>query len=151
MTWQAEAIKASGKTTREIANALKPAFPSISAAAVSLAMRPATTGITFIGACNKLLTVVTGVVRPRRDNRRCPIRIQARLTKADAEAFNRARRALGHRTVNDALVYALHWYIAEAKKRAAVDAGTSHDGKANIKQGHYMAVGGNCQYEGNNN
>lgn len=145
MTWQAEAIKASGKTTREIASELKPAFPSISAAAVSLAMRPAKTGVTFIGACNKLLSVVTGVVRPRRDNRRCPIRIQARLTKADAAAFNKARKVMGHKTVNDALVYALRWYIAEAKKRAAVDVAASHDGKTNIIQGHYMATGGNCQ------
>lgn len=116
MTWQAEAIKASGKTTREIASELKPALPSISAAAVSLAMRPAKTGLTFTGVCNKLLAVVTGWTRPRRDNRRCPIRIQARLTKADAAAFNAARRIMGHRTVNDALVYALRCYIAQAEK-----------------------------------
>ena len=145
MTWQAEAIKASGKTTREIANELKPAFPSISAAAVSLAMRPAKTGVTFLGVCNKLLAVVTGWKRPRRDNRRCPVRIQARLSKADSEAFNRARRAMGHRTVNDALVCAIRWYIAEAKRKVAVDVAASHDDKANYMQGHYMTTGGNCQ------
>lgn len=145
MTWQAEAIKASGKTTREIASELKPAFPSISAAAVSLAMRPTKTGVTFLGACNKLLSVVTGIARPRRDNRRCPVRIQARLTKADAAAFNKARKVMGHKTVNDALVYALRWYIAEAKRKVAVGVAASHDDKANITQCHYMTTGGNCQ------
>lgn len=131
MTWQAEAIKTSGKSTREIAKQLKPVFPSISAAAVSLALRPAKTGITFTGVCNKLLCVVAGIAFPRRENRRCPIRIQARLTKADAAAFNKARKVMGHKTVNDALVYALRWYIAEAKRKVAVDVAASHDDKAN--------------------
>lgn len=36
------------------------------------------------------------------------------------------------------------------KKRRRV-CGNRPDGEANIKQGHYMAVGGNCQYEGNHN
>lgn len=145
MVWQANAIKASGKTTRELANELRPALPCISAAAISLASRPAKTGVTFTGICNKLLAVALGVVRPRQDNRRCPIRIQARLAKADAAAFNKARKVMGHKTVNDALVYALRWYIAEAKRKVAVDVAASHDDKANYMQGHYMTTGGNCQ------
>lgn len=145
MTWQQEAIKSSGKTTREIAAFFKRVLPKSSATAISLACRPSETGVTFTPTGNKLLAALLGVVRPRRDNRRCPVRIQARLTKADAEAFNRARRVLGHRTVNDALVYALRWYIAEAKRKVAVDVAASHDDKANYMQGHYMTTGGNCQ------
>lgn len=129
MTWQQEAIKTSGMTLDDIAKSMRASFPRASKASISLAQRPAETGVTFTGAANKALAVLLGVVHPRRDNRRCPIRIQARLTKADAEAFNRARRVLGHRTVNDALVYALHWYIAEAKRKVAVDVAASHDDK----------------------
>lgn len=59
--------------------------------------------------------------------------------------LNKARRAMGHRTINDALIYALRWYIAEAKRKVAVDVAASHDDKANYMQGHYMTTGGNCQ------
>ena len=145
MVWQAEAIKSAGLTIGEAADRLRVSWPKLNKAALSYALRPSETGVTLLGSVNRALEVLTGWKRPRRDNRRCPVRIQARLTKADAAAFNAARKVMGHRTVNDALVYALRWYIAEAKRKAAVDAGTSHDGKTNIMQGHYMAVGGNCQ------
>ena len=129
MSWQKDAIAAARLPVRELAQRLKPAFPRISAPAVSVALNPGESGVTFTPSASKAIAAITGYKRPRRDNRRCPVRIQARLTKAEAAAFNTARRAFGHRTVNDALVYALRWYIAEAKRRAAVDAATSHDGK----------------------
>lgn len=129
MTWQAEAIKAAGLTVGEAADRLRISWPKLNKAALSYALRPSETGVTLLGSVNRALEVLTGYKRPRRDNRRCPVRIQARLTKADAAAFNTARRAFGHRTANDALVYALRWYIAEAKRRAAVDVAASHDGK----------------------
>ena len=129
MSWQKDAIAAARLPVRELAQRLKPAFPRISAPAVSVALNPGESGVTFTPSASRAIAAITGYKRPRRDNRRCPVRIQARLSKADSEAFNKARRAMGHRTINDALIYALHWYIAEAKRRAAVDAATSHDGK----------------------
>ena len=129
MTWQTEAIKAAGLTVGETADRLRVSWPKLNKAALSYALRPSETGVTLLGSVNRALEVLTGYKRPRRDNRRCPVRIQARLSKADSEAFNKARRVMVHRTINDALIYALRWYIAEAKRRAAVDAATSHDGK----------------------
>lgn len=145
MTWQAEAIKSAGLTVGEAADRLRVSWPKLNKAALSYALRSGETGVTLLGSVNRALEVLTGWKRPRRDNRRCPVRIQARLSKADSEAFNKARRAMGHRTINDALIYALRWYIAEAKRKVAVDVAASHDDKANIRQGHYMATGGNCQ------
>lgn len=138
MTWQAEAIKDADMTLGEIAQRMRCAFPKTSKAALSLAQRPTETGISFTAAANRVLAAVLGVQAPRRDRRRCPVRVQARLTEADARALNAARKVMGHATVNDALVYAVKWYVAEAKKRAAVDAATSHDGRAITMQGHYM-------------
>ena len=145
MGWQAEAIKAAGLTVGEAADRLRVSWPKLNKAALSYALRPSETGVTLLGSVSRALEVLTGWKRPRRDNRRCPIRIQARLNKADAAAFNAARKTLGHRTINDALIYALRWYIAEAKRKVAVDVAASHDDKANYMQGHYMATGGNCQ------
>lgn len=145
MGWQAEAIKSAGLTVGEAADRLRVSWPKLNKAALSYALRPSETGVTLLGSVNRALEVLTGWKRPRRDNRRCPVRIQARLTKADAAAFNAARKTMGHRTVNDALIYALRWYIAEAKRKVAVDVAASHDDKANYMQGHYMTTGGNCQ------
>ena len=145
MGWQAEAIKAAGLTVGEAADRLRVSWPKLNKAALSYALRPSETGVTLLGSVNRALEVLTGWKRPRRDNRRCPVRIQARLSKADSEAFNRARKVMGHKTVNDALIYALRWYIAEAKRKVAVDVAASHDDKANYMQGHYMTTGGNCQ------
>lgn len=131
MAWQAEAIKAAGLTVGEAADRLRVSWPKLNKAALSYALRPSETGVTLLGSVSRALEVLTGWKRPRRDNRRCPIRIQARLSKAGSEAFNAARRVMGHRTVNDALVYALRWYIAEAKRKVAVDVAASHDDKAN--------------------
>lgn len=129
MSWQKDAIAAARLPVRELAQRLKPAFPRISAPAVSVALNPGESGVTFTPSASRAIAAITGWKRPRRDNRRCPVRIQARLTKADAAAFNAARKTMGHRTINDALIYALRWYIAEAKRRAAVDVAASHDGK----------------------
>lgn len=145
MTWQTEAIKAAGLTVGETADRLRVSWPKMTKAALSYALRPSETGVTLLGSVNRALEVLTGWKRLRRDNRRCPVRIQARLTKADAAAFNAARKTMGHRTINDALIYALRWYIAEAKRKVAVDVAASHDDKANYMQGHYMTTGGNCQ------
>lgn len=145
MTWQAEAIKAAGLTIGEAADRLRVSWPKLNKAALSYALRPSETGVTLLGSVSRALEVLTGWKRPRRDNRRCPVRIQARLNKADAAAFNAARKTMGHRTINDALIYALRWYIAEAKRKVAVDVAASHDDKANYMQGHYMTTGGNCQ------
>ena len=145
MVWQAEAIKSAGLTIGEAADRLRVSWSKLNKAALSYALRPSETGVTLLGSVNRALEVLTGWKRPRRDNRRCPVRIQARLSKADSEAFNRARKVMGHKTVNDALIYALRWYIAEAKRKVAVDVAASHDDKANYMQGHYMTTGGNCQ------
>lgn len=116
-------------SVREVVAALKPQFPRISLAAVSLAERPSESGITYTREAVSALNVLTDAQRPRTtDNRQCPIRIQARLTKADSEALNSARRLMGHDTVNDALVYAIHWYIRTANRKAAAGSSATHDG-----------------------
>ena len=131
MSWQKDAIKAAGLTVGETADRLRVSWPKMTKAALSYALRPSETGITLLGSVSRALEVLTGWKRPRRDKRRCPVRIQARLTEADAAAINTARRAFGHKTINDALIYALRWYIAEAKRKVAVDVAASHDDKAN--------------------
>lgn len=130
MTWQTEAIKAAGLTVGETADRLRVSWPKMTKAALSYALRPSETGITLLGSVSRALEVLTGWKRPRRDNRRCPVRIQARLTEADARLLNKARETMGHATINDALVYALHLYIREAQKKAAGAEATATDGKA---------------------
>ena len=130
MTWQTEAIKAAGLTVGETADRLRVSWPKMTKAALSYALRPSETGITLLGSVSRALEVLTGWKRPRRDKRRCPVRIQARLTEADARLLNRARETMGHATINDALVYALHLYIREAQKKAAGAEATATDGKA---------------------
>lgn len=137
---------AAGLSVRDVATQLKPQFPRISPAGISYAENSGQSGLTYTRDAAAVLRYITGADKPRvAERRRCPVRIQARLSKADSEAFNKARRVMGHRTVNDALVYALRWYIAEAKRKVAVDVAASHDDKANYMQGHYMTAGGNCQ------
>lgn len=130
MTWQTEAIKAAGLTVGETADRLRVSWPKMTKAALSYALRPSETGITLLGSVSRALEVLTGWKRPRRDKRRCPVRIQARLTEADARLLNKARETMGHATINDALVYALHLYIREAQKKAAGAEATATDGKA---------------------
>lgn len=129
MSWQKDAIAAARLPVRELAQRLKPAFPRISAPAVSVALNPGESGVTFTPSASKAIAAITGYKRPRRDKRRCPVRIQARLTEADARLLNRARETMGHATINDALVYALHLYIREAQKKAAGAEATATDGK----------------------
>ena len=131
MSWQKDAIAAARLPVRELAQRLKPAFPRISAPAVSVALNPGESGVTFTPSASRAIAAITGYRRPRRDKRRCPVRIQARLTEAESAALNNAREVMGHSTTNDALRYALRLYIAEAKKRAAGTAGTVADGKQN--------------------
>ena len=91
MSWQKDAIAAARLPVRELAQRLKPAFPRISAPAVSVALNPGESGVTFTPSASKAIAAITGYKRPRRDNRRCPVRIQARLTEADARLLNKAR------------------------------------------------------------
>lgn len=131
-TWIKDALGASGISYRALAERLKPAYPKASAPAITAAVNPADTGVTFVGGAAKIIAVLTGYERPRAERRRCPVRIQARLSTSDAAAFNRARRAFGHRTINDALVYALKWYIAQGIKRAAATVAAVDDGEGEV-------------------
>lgn len=145
MTYK-EMREAAGMSVRDVAAQLKLQFPRLSPAGVSYAENSGQSGLTYTRDAAAVLRYITGADKPRvAERRRCPVRIQARLSKADSEAFNKARRVFGHKTINDALIYALRWYIAEAKRKVAVDVAASHDDKTNIIQGHYMATGGNCQ------
>lgn len=128
MSWQKDAIAAARLPVRELAQRLKPAFPRISAPAVSVALNSGESGVTFTPSASKAIAAITGYKRPRRDKRRCPVRIQARLTKSQARELNAARAIMGHTTINDALVYALSMYIAESKRRAAANSATVRDG-----------------------
>lgn len=130
-SWIKEALAEAGISYRAFAEYLHPAYPKASAPAIAAACNPADTGVTFIGTVSKMAAVLTGRMKPRVERRRCPVRIQARLSNADAAAFNRARKVFGHRTVNDALIYALRWYINQGKIRAAEAAATDPDGTEN--------------------
>lgn len=105
---------------------LRARYPHISKAAVSMAENSDTTGITYTQSAARDFRAVVGCTR---DNRRCPIRIQCRLTEADRDEFNAAREIMGHDTVNDAVICAIHWYIRTAKKVAAAGPATTRDGK----------------------
>lgn len=105
---------------------LRTRYPRISKAAVSMAENSDATGITYTQSAARDFRAVVGCTR---DNRRCPIRIQCRLTEADRDEFNAAREIMGHGTVNDAVICAIHWYIRTAKKVAAAGPATAYDGK----------------------
>ena len=127
-SWVKEALSEAGISYRAFAEYLRPVYPKASASAIAAACNPADTGVTFTGTAAKIIAVLTGYQRPRVDRRRYPIRIQARLSKSEAAAFNKARAAFGHRTVNDALVYAVRWYINQGKIRAAETVAADLDG-----------------------
>lgn len=129
MGWQKEAMKQAGMSGAELGRKMQAAFPGASKMTVSVALRPSETGVTFTPSANKVIAALTGYTIPRkRETRRCPVRIQARVTEAQARALNAAKAVMGHATINDALVYALTQYIAEAKKRAAANSTTVRDG-----------------------
>lgn len=91
---------------------LRTRYPRISKAAVSMAENSDATGITYSQSAARDFRAVVGCTR---DNRRCPIRIQCRLTEADRDEFNRARVIMGHATVNEAVVFAIKLYIQYAE------------------------------------
>lgn len=91
---------------------LRTRYPRISKAAVSMAENSDATGITYSQSAARDFRAVVGCTR---DNRRCPIRIQCRLTEADRDEFNRARVIMGHATVNEAVVFAIKLYIQHAE------------------------------------
>ena len=131
MTYK-EMREAAGMSVRDVAAQLKPQFPRISPAGVSYAENSSQSGLTYTRDAAAVLRYITGADKPRAaEKRRCPVRIQARLTEGESAALNNARKVMGHSTTNDALRYALRLYIAEAKKRAAGAAGTATDGKQN--------------------
>ena len=91
---------------------LRARYPRISKAAVSMAENSDATGITYTQSAARDFRAVVGCTRY---NRRCPIRIQCRLTEADRDEFNRARVIMGHATVNEAVVFAIKLYIQYAE------------------------------------
>lgn len=91
---------------------LRTRYPRISKAAVSMAENSDATGITYTQSAARDFRAVVGCTR---DNRRCPIRIQCRLTEADRDEFNRARVIMGHAAVNEAVVFAIKLYIQYAE------------------------------------
>lgn len=127
-SWVKEALSEAGISYRAFAEYLRPVYPKASASAIAAACNSADTGVTFMDSVFKIAAVLTGRRKPRVECRRCPVRLQVRLTERDARAFNRARRAFGHRTVNEALAYALRWYINEGKIRAAEAVAADLDG-----------------------
>ena len=132
MTYK-EMREAAGMSVRDVAAQLKLQFPRISPAGVSYAENSGQSGLTYTRDAAAVLRYITGADKSRvAEKRRCPVRIQARLTEAESAALNNAREVMGHSTTNDALRYALRLYIAQAKKRAAGTAGTVADGKANF-------------------
>lgn len=131
MTYK-EMREAAGLSVRDVATQLKPQFPRISPAGISYAENSGQSGLTYTRDAAAVLRYITGADKPRvAERRRCPVRIQARLTEGESVALNNAREVMGHSTTNDALRYALRLYIAEARRKAAGTAGTVADGKQN--------------------
>lgn len=131
MTYK-EMREAAGLSVRALAEQMNPQFPRISAAGIIFAENPGESGLTYTREGAAVLYAVTGTERQRRpDRRKCPVRIQARLTEAEARELKTARVIMGHITINEALRYALRLYIRAAKRKAAGTAGTVADGKQN--------------------
>ena len=129
MTYR-EMREAAGMSVRALAEQMKPQFPRISPPGISFAENPGESGLTYTREAAAALRIITGVEKARRPERRkCPVRIQARLTESEARSLKAAQVIMGHITINEALRYALRLYIRAAKKRAAGAAGTATDGK----------------------
>lgn len=129
MTYR-EMREAAGLSTRALAEQMKPQFPRISPPGISYAENPGESGLTYTREAAAALKTITGVDKMRKaDRRKCPVRIQARLTEAESRELKMARVVMGHITINDALRYALRLYIRAAKRKAAGTAGTATDGK----------------------
>lgn len=132
MGWQKEAMKQAGMSGAELGRKMQSAFPGASKMTVSIAMRPSETGVTFTPSANKVIAALTGYsLTPKRETRKCPERIQCRITRRERTELLEAMKVMGHDTINDAVVCSLRWYIRTAKsaKKAAAGPGTAHDGK----------------------
>ena len=127
-----EIREGAGLSVRALAERMKPQFPRLSPPGISLAENPGESGLTYTREAAAALRTITGIEKPRKTERRkCPVRMQARLTDAEARELKMARVVMGHITINDALRYALRLYIRAAKRKAAGTAGTVTDGKQN--------------------
>ena len=121
---------AAGKSLSELVDALKPTYPKVCKAALSFAENSASTGVTLTSEAD---AVYKALCEPKREHRKAPVRVSGRLTERTSEEFNAAREVMGHATVNEALVYALKWYIRRAQmKSAAAGAGTPTTAKETI-------------------
>ena len=118
-------------SVRALAERMKPQFPRISPPGISFAENPGESGLTYTRESAAVLKSIVGAEKPRLERRKCPIRIQARLTDAEARELRAARVIMGHVTVNEAIRYALTLYIRAARRKAAGTAGTVADGKQN--------------------
>lgn len=131
MGWQKEAMKQAGMSGAELGRKMQAAFPGASKMTASVALRPRETGVTFTPSANKVIAALTGYsLTPKRETRKCPERIQCRITRRERTELLEAMKIMGHDTINDAVVCSLRWYIrtAQSAKKAAADPGTARDG-----------------------
>lgn len=120
---------AAGLSSNKVVAILKPEFPKVSKAAVSLAERTDLTGVTF---CAKARRIMQERTESRRsENRACPCRWAFRTTQELSAVLNSLKQAEGFETTNAFLLHIVLWYIETHKKgRAAtgetVDSSTTN-------------------------
>jgi len=93
------------KTRKEQIRALKPYFPKVNKAVVSIASRPDETGATWTA---KATRVLNGLKPRKSEHRACPCRYSVRTTEALSREFNTCR---GTTTTQDALTAGMELYI----------------------------------------
>jgi len=101
------------KTRKEQIKALKPYFPKVNKAVVSIASRPDETGATWTA---KATRVLNGIKPRKSENRACPCRYSVRTTEALSREFNTCR---GTTTTQDALTEGIELYILNETGRIA--------------------------------
>lgn len=103
-----------GLSCRALSKRMKPQYPKISAAAVSLAESPEQSGVMFTPQAGREIEALCAPERPaRRDNRADRGRLSAHVPEALKALFNTSRDYRGYRTDKDYIV----WLVVEDAKR----------------------------------
>lgn len=131
-----------GLSCRDMAKRLKPQYPKMSAAAVSLAESPSQSGVMFTPQCARDIEAQCAPEKPaRRDNRRDRGRLSAHVPEALKTLFHTSRAYRGYRTDKDYLC----WLVIEDAKRIehekaaqAADADPDGGGDNSIPKIHHQ-------------
>lgn len=129
-------LKEAGVTQAQFVERMKPFYPALTKAAVSVAVRPGESGVQFTTDAKKTACAAFGLVEQgvlRRSNRKKPFRITVWLTKERREFLDWALRNYRHETMTDLIGFLIdsEMTISGYKENAANGAATSDDRTAN--------------------